>query len=128
MKREKYVIIASSVIFILFGCTSTDPNESSIHDFEIHLQAWFSNTPVEVFLDDSLFFRDTVSTGSIIAIAKIIPTNLVEGKHELRVTANGDTEYVETFEIKSTLYVGVTYESTQSKISFNFRTDKFYYD
>ena len=128
MKRARNKIIILSVIFIIFGCTSTDPTESSNHDFEIHLQAWFSNTPVEVFLDDSLFFRDTVSTGSIIAIAMIIPTNIVEGRHELRVVANGESEYVETFEIKSTLYVGVTYESTQSEISFNFQTDKFYYD
>jgi hypothetical protein len=128
MKRAKNKIFAVSVILILLGCTSTDPNESSNHDFEIHLQAWFSNTPVEVFLDDSLFLRDSISTESSIAIARIIPTNLVEGTHELRVIANGEAEYMETFEIKSTLYVGVIYESTQSKISFHFQTDKFYYD
>ena len=128
MKITQHLIVTFALFFFLFGCSSKVPNESSKHNFEIHLQSWFSNTPVKVFFDDSLVLEDTVSTGSIIGIAKIIPMNISEGKHKLRITANGSAEYEEIFEINSTLYVGVSYESARSNISFIFQNEQFYYD
>ena len=106
----------------IYGC-----NESS-HDIEIHLQARYSNTPVIVFLDNSLVLADTVSTGSIIGVAEIIPMNISEGQHKLHVKANGNAVYEEEFDISSTLFVGVLYDSSQSNISFYFQSEQFYYD
>ena len=116
------------MMFLISGCTSTDPNEVLKHDIEIHLQSWYSNTPVEVYLDDSLILSDTVSTGYILAFASIIPMTISEGTHNLRVKANTHVEFEENFEVKSTLYVGVLYDSTQSKVLYIFQNDQFYYD
>jgi len=124
---QKFVMLLF-IIFVVSGCNSTDPNNISKHDIEIHLQSWFSNTPVKVFLNDSLMLSDTISTGSILAYASIIPVTLSEGEHKLHVMANKNAELEDWFEVNSTLYIGVHYDSLQSKISYIFQNNPFYYD
>ena len=120
-------MITWTILIFFIGCSAKDPTEPSNQEFEIHLQTWYSNTPVEVDLDNSLIMKDTISTGAIIAVAKIIPVTVSTGNHKLCVVANETSEHMELFEIRSKLYVGVIYNPTQSYISFNFQTEKFLY-
>lgn len=115
------------ILFLVSGCKSKISNELSNQDIEIHLQGWFSDTPVEVYLDNSSVFLDTVSTGSIIAVAMIIPMNISEGKHKLRVKVGDSVESEEVFEIESTLFIGVNYDSTERKILFSLQKEPFIY-
>ena len=111
-----------------YSCNNNvEPTNQDVADlFQIHLQGWFSNTPVKVRLDYSQIFIDTVTTGSIIAVAAIIPAKVYKGTHFLSVTADSITNDT-TFTITDTLYIGVNYSSTNSRITYRFQHYPFGY-
>ena len=95
--------------------------------FEIHLQAWFSHTPVLISVDQSQVFANTVSTGSILAFAAIIPLQVTQGTHKLTVSIAGTVSKDTSFTISDTLFVGVSYNSTNGTINYRFQRNPFYY-
>jgi hypothetical protein len=107
--------------------TSTEPNSGFADVCEIHLQAWFSHTPVKVAVDYSEVFDDTITTGDILAFAAIVPVQVSRGVHALRVTADGSFAKDTTFTIIDSLYVGVNYNVTTSRINYIFQRHPFRY-
>ena len=82
---------------------------------------------MKVIVDNSQVFSDTITTGSILAFAAIIPVQVSQGTYGLIVsvadTASNDT----TFTITDTLYIGVNYDEITSKIRYVFRDRSFPY-
>lgn len=95
--------------------------------FEVHLQRWYNDTPIEVRIDNTQIFNDTVTTGYILALAKIIPFNINKGTHTLSVKIADSISSETTFTISDTLYIAVNYNSTTSEIAFIIQKNPFYY-
>lgn len=114
--------------FSFYSCNNdVGPVNQEFADlFQIHLQNGFSNTPVKVRVDYSQVFFDTVSTGYVLSVAAIIPVKIRKGTHFLSVTA-GSTTSNTTFTIADTLYIGVNYSSTNSRITYRFQQYPFGY-
>lgn len=117
------------LVFSFYSCNNNvDSNNQEIANlFQIHLQGGFSNTPVKVNVDYSQTFNDTVTTGSIIAVAAIIPVDIYKGTHLLKVTIADSITKDTTFTINDTLYIGVNYSPSTSNITYNFRHTPFPY-
>jgi hypothetical protein len=94
---------------------------------QIHLQSGFSHTPVRVSVDFSQVFADTVTTGLVLAVAAIIPVQVVNGPHLLNVTVADSIAKGTTSTIADTLHIGVNYNATSSRISYAFQRQPFYY-
>ena len=128
----KYFYSVSFLLLILFFINSCDNNvdtnkpEPADH-FQVDLQTWFSNVKVKVSVDNNIVFDDTVTTGSILAYAAIIPVELNKGLHSLMVTVDNSLIKDTTFTINDTLYVGVNYSVASSKITFTFQHQPFPY-
>jgi len=122
-------LILLLLVISLYSCNNNvDSTDQEIADlFQIHLQSWFSNTPVKVRVDYSQIFVDTVTTGSIIAVAAIIPVEIYRGTHFLSVTVADSITNDTTFSINDTLYIGVNYSSTTSRITYRFQQYPFGY-
>jgi hypothetical protein len=58
---------------------------------------------VKVSVDDSQVFADTVTTGSVLAFAAIIPVKVTKGTHGLNVTVPNSASKDTTFTIADTL-------------------------
>ncbi len=82
------IILSMLVLLLQPACNkSTEVLPPAFADLcQIHLQSWFSDTPVKVIVDNSQVFADTITTGSILAFAAIIPVQVSQGAHELIVT------------------------------------------
>jgi hypothetical protein len=93
----------------------------------IHLQSGFFHAPVRVSVDFSQVFEDTVTTGLALAVAAVIPVQVFNGPHLLNVTVAGSVSKDTTFTIADTLYIGVNYDATTSRIAYSFRRMPFYY-
>lgn len=128
----KYFYSLSFLLIILLfinGCdNNVDTNKAEPADhLQVDLQTWFLNVNVKVSIDNSIVFNDTVTTGSILAYAAIIPINITKGKHSLKVTVENTITNESTFTIDDTLYVGVHYSATNSNITFDFQKEPFPY-
>jgi hypothetical protein len=123
------VLLASVLVTLQLACdTSTDVPPPPLADVcQIHLGSWFSHTPVKVAVDNSQVFADTVTTGSVLAFAAIIPVQVSKGTHGLNVTIVGSVSKDTTFTIADTLYIGVNYNATSSRISYALQRQPFYY-
>jgi hypothetical protein len=111
------------ILFFIYGCdNNVDTNKAEPADhFQVDLQTWFSNVNVKVSIDNSIVFNDTVTTGSILAYAAIIPIDINKGTHSLKVTVENSITNESTFTINDTLYVGVHYSATNSNVTFDKR-------
>ncbi len=95
---------------------------------EIHLQSWFSQTRVEVFVDHARLFGDTVSSNPIVGLSKVIPVQIANGPHSLRVVVSDTVSKDSSFTIQDTLFIGVSYDQKESQIYFFYSRDRFWYD
>ena len=95
--------------------------------FEIHLQTWFENNPVQVKFDNEIIFDDTISTGSILAYASIISLDVTQGEHYIQVIVNDSIQGDTTLTIGDSLYVAVNYNSDQKEIGFYTQNEPFAY-
>jgi hypothetical protein len=122
-------IVLIVLIFLFNNCNnSTEPTIQEFAKlFEIHLQGGFSNTPVKVKVDNSQLLNDTVTTGSILAYAAIIPAQINKGLHSLSITIDDSITKDTTFTINDTLYIGVNYKQSTSSINYYFRYHSFPY-
>ena len=111
------------------ACNSpTDANPPVLADLcQIHLLGWFTHMLVKVTVDNSQVFADTITTGSILAFAAIIPVQVSKGTHRLNVNVAETVSKDTTFTITDTLYIGVSYDETTSKIMYVFRHEPFGY-
>jgi hypothetical protein len=125
-----HIIVLSILVLLLQpACNkSTEVLPPALADLcQIHLQNWFSDTPVKVVVDNSQVFSDTITTGSILAFAAIIPVQVSQGTHGLIVTVADSVSNDTAFTITDTLYIGVNYNEITSTIRFVFRDRPFYY-
>jgi hypothetical protein len=106
---------------------TTQPQATPAKVFQIHLQSWFSNTPVFVSVDQTQVFADTVSTGYAIAVAAVIPVQVNQGTHKLGVNIANFLFKDTSFTIYDSLYVGVHYDSANAVISYRFQRNPFVY-
>ena len=106
---------------------TTQPQLTPAKAFAIHLQSWFSHTPVVVFVDESQVFADTVSTGYAVAVAAIIPVQIDQGAHLLTVTVPNQVSKDTLFTIYDTLYAAVYYDSARASIDYHFQRNRFVY-
>ena len=123
------VVLFLLVLLLQPACNkSTEVLPPALADLcQIHLQGWFSHTPVKVIVDNSQVFSDTIATGSILAFAAIIPVQVSQGTHGLIVTAADLVSNDTTFTINDTLYIGVNYDEVTSNIRYVFQDRPFYY-
>lgn len=91
------------------------------------MQAWFSHTPVKVALDHSQVSADIVTNDFVLAFAAILPARVFNGTHFLNVTVAESVSKDTTFTIADTLYIGVNYDATSSRITYAFQRQPFYY-
>ena len=118
------------MIIFSFSCDrdkSTQPQEMGDCLLNVHLQVWFSATPVTVYVDKYAVFEDTISTGYILPVAEVITTFVDQGSHRLGIKINNQIFIDTTFVIDDTLYVGINYSSCNSEINFRFQHEPFYY-
>lgn len=124
----------SFVLFILAislpACNnSTEPSPASMAKvFQIHLQSEYADTPVIVYVDSSQIFYDTVSTGQILGVAKVITEQIANGTHSLRITIPNSASKDTTFTVIDTLFIGVGYDKQLSRIQYYFTRTRFIYD
>ena len=107
---------------------TTQPQVLLAKVFEIHLQAWFSHTPVSISVDQGEVFAGTVSTGSILAFAAIIPVQVTQGTHKLTASIADSVSKDTTFTISDTLFVGVNFNPANGSIDYRFQRNRFYHD
>jgi hypothetical protein len=130
LKLAPYVrLFVFALLTLQLACnSSTEAPPPGLADVcAIHLQSGFFHTPVRVSVDFSRVFEDTVATGLVLAVAAIIPVQVFNGPHLLNVTVAGSVSKDTTFTIADTLYIGVNYDATTSRIAYSFRRMPFYY-
>ena len=127
MKALAPLLVASVIHFACTDGGTTQPELPMAEVFEIHLQTWFSNTPVAISVDQGRVFNDTVTTGSSLAVAAIIPVHLTQGVHRLNVTVAGTVSKDTTFTISDSLFVGVGYDMNTETITYRFQRNRFPY-
>lgn len=128
--------LVSCLLLSQFGCDgltgNTEMKETAQGNpakvFEVHLQWVFSQTPVKVFIDNSQLFSDTVSSSSVVGVAKIIPVSITNGLHSLRVALSNSLTKDTLFTIQDTMYIGVKYNKQNSQIEYSFTRMRFLYD
>ena len=126
----KLQICLSALLVVSVSCSHDDTTQPQLipaKAFAIHLQSWFSNTPVIVFVDESQVFADTVSTGYAVAVAAIIPVQINQGPHLLTVTIPNRVSKDTLFSIYDTLYAAVYYDSAKATIDYHFQRNQFGY-
>jgi hypothetical protein len=127
MKRRLCMLL---LIITSFSCKrgeTTQPQPTPAKAFQVHLQSGFSDTPVTVSVDQTLVFADTVTTGFALAVAAIIPVEVNQGSHNLRVAIANILSKDTSFTISDSLYVGVSYDSARATINYRFQRNPFYY-
>ena len=133
MKTQNIIIVSSLIVILMFqlGCatntTEAQPSNTA-NEFQVHLQAWYAQTPVTVAIDNVQAFADTISTGSIIGVAAIVSPKVTNGTHSLRVTIANSISKDTTFTIQDTLYISANYNSQNSQITYYFTRNRFLYD
>ncbi len=122
--------LSSVALMLQPGCNT--PNEIPPADIvnlcEVHLQGWFTQTPVTVSVDNSRLFAGNVSTSAILGVAAVIPVHVTKGTHALNVTVSNSISKDTTFTIADTLFIGVNYDSRTSHITYYFTRHRFIYD
>jgi hypothetical protein len=129
MIRTKSQVLIILFFVLIFTCCEkvTEPESKQAEVFEIHLQFGFNNNPVHVEFDGNQVFDDTISTGSILAFAEIIPFDVRQGNHHLRAVVNTTIEAETTLVVGDSLYVAVKYNTDQKYIYFRAQTWPFPY-
>jgi hypothetical protein len=117
------------MIFQLACNTTTETSPANMAKvFQIHLQSGFAQTPVTITIDNSQIFSDIISTSALSGVAAIVPAQVTNGTHFLRVTVSNSVSKDTTFTIQDTLYIGVNYSSQNSQINYYFTRKGFLYD
>lgn len=127
MHMRRKPSLAPAILPLLFaGCeldgTAGEPTAAHL---EVHVQTWFHDTPVRVWIDGRQVLDDEVSTGAILAYAATISTQVGAGPHHLRARVDGiaaDT----TVSVDDTLYVGVD-RMEDGRIAFHAQRTPFAY-
>ena len=124
------IVLVLFVSLLFVSCEDenvTSSESTSAEIFEIHLQTWFENNPVQVKFDNEIIFDDTISTGSILAYASIISLDVTQGEHNIQVIVNDSIQGDTTLTIGDSLYVAVNYNSDQKEIGFYTQNEPFAY-
>jgi len=119
----------AAISIALLSCTgATGPEPTYAKSFQVHLQAWYSQTPVEVKIDNSKVFSGTISTGAVLGVAHVIPLRIPTGEHYMSVTVANSLMKDTSFTLSDSLYVGVGYDAVNPRITFLFQRERFAYD
>ncbi len=117
------------IIFLLACDTTTETSQANMAKvFQIHLQSGFAQTPVTITIDNSQIYADIISTSALSGAAAIVPVQVTNGTHLLRVTVSNSISKDTSFTIQDTLYIGVNYNSQNSQIDYYFTRKGFLYD
>ena len=126
MKTKTLIILFFGLLF--YSCESgTEPEVKQAKVFEIHLQSSYNKTPVQVIFDSKIVLNDTISTGSILAYAAIIPLKVSQGKHKMRAIINNIAEAETLLIVGDSLYATVNYNPENNTIYFGGQTWPFPY-
>jgi len=120
---------AAAISIMLLSCneaTQLEPTYAEV--FQVHLQSYYSQTPVEMKIDNSEVFSGTISTGAILGFAQLIPLQVMPGEHSMSVNVNHALTKDTSFSLGDTLYVGVEYDAVNSRITYLFQRERFVYD
>lgn len=131
MKRSTiFKVFGIAVIsLLLLSCNKATEPESPVADvFQIHLQAWFLQTPVEVKLDNAKVFFGAITTSELLGCALIIPLQVTPGKHSISVTVANSITKDTSFTLSDTLFVGVRFGVVDRRITYSFQKKTFRYD
>ncbi len=125
-----FIIFGMAVISpVMLSCNkATEPQTPVADVFQVHLQARFLQTPVEVKLDNSVVFFGAVTTSDVLGLALAIPLQATTGEHSIRVTVGHSITKDTTFTLSDTLFVGVRFGAVDSKITYIFQNERFLYD
>ena len=121
IKSHVLIILFLSLIFT-FCKNGTEPERKKAEVFEIWLESGFQNNSVQIEFDGNLVFGDTVSTDSIFLVGAIIPLDVIQGSHHLRVVVNTSCDADTTLKVGDSLYVAVNYNRNPQKIYFYAQT------
>ncbi len=95
---------------------------------QIHLRSEFDHVLVRVSVDNSQVFSDTATTNPVVSLANIIPIQVINGVHSLRVTVSNRFLKDSSFVVRDTLYIGVWYTRQDSLIELYYSRERFIYD
>ncbi len=122
------VFVVAFAIVLQEGCANpTESASTPANVCQIHLQNGLNHTPVTVNVDYTQVFSDTVTSGRILALAAIISLPISNGPHMLSITVADSTTQDTTFAVADSLYIGVNYDATTSRILCVFQRQPFYY-
>ncbi len=123
------VFFVAFISLVHFACnTATETGPATLAKVcEIHLQWAFNQTPVTVFVDNAQVFSGTVSSSPIVGVAEIVPVDVINGLHFLRVTVSNTVSKDSSFTVQDTLFIGVTYSQQDSHIGYYYTRNRFGY-
>jgi len=125
---SKLLGVAAISITLLSCNEATQPEPKYAEVFQVHLQSYYSQTPVEVKIDNSEVFSGTISTGAVLGFARIVPLQVMPGVHSMSVNVAHALTKDTSFTLSDSLYVGVGYDAVNPRITFVFQRERFAYD
>jgi hypothetical protein len=106
------------IIFTCMNCTHTTETVNEPADvFEVHLQAYYDDTPAKIVLDGNTILDERITTSEIVAFTKILRPEVNQGLHRLQAFINETATADTTITVSDTLRVVVNYVPQRNEIT-----------
>lgn len=112
----------SGVVLVLQSCAGNQ------HPLHLHLQSQFNNDYVQVDIDGSQVYADSVTTNNVLGLADTYSLNEEEGPHVIHIAVNNIVNYTDSFQLNDELYIGINYDAWQQNIHLIYSAEPFLYE
>lgn len=111
---------------IFNACNSTD--SATTDPLHIHLQGGFDHDHVNISVDGNTVFEDTVTTNNVLGLAHSFDIEKNHGTHQIGVNVNNVVSVIDSFDLNSELWVGITYFDFTDNITIEYSNIPYMYE
>ena len=108
------------ILVIIITCMNCKHTTETVNEpadvFEVHLQAYYDDTPARIVLDGNIILDERITTGTILAYASILHPEIDQGPHRLQAFINETATADTTITVGDTLRVVVNYVPQRNEI------------
>ena len=104
-------ILLGCLLMCCSACQIFGPEVATEGRLEVHLQASFENTPVQVVLNTEIIYDSVATTDHRVGLADVIEVSPTIGVHHLQVTVDEQYFLNTSITIGPELFLGVGFDS-----------------
>lgn len=125
----KKIIGLPALLFAAFVFNACNPADSATtQPLHIHLQGGFDHNYVKIDIDGNTVFEDTVTTNNVLGLAHSFDIEKNHGTHQVGINVNNMASAIDTFDLHSELWLGITYFDFTDNITIEYSNIPYMYE